>query len=60
MRIELMQRIAKDMVMQQNLKPNALFPRTFYDLSKDEQAETVRMYKRYKAQSNQKPFNEIK
>lgn len=60
MRHELIQRIAKDIAMEQRLKPNALFPKNFYTLDDNEKKEVLRLYKKYAASSSQQPWTETK
>lgn len=60
MRHELIKRIAKDLSLEQYLKPNSLFPKNFYTLTDEEQAETIRLYKKLKQQNGQIMWDEQK
>jgi hypothetical protein len=60
MRHELIKKIAKEMSLDQYLKPNTLFPKVFYDLTKDEQAAVIKQYKKYKQANGQIKWDEQK
>jgi hypothetical protein len=60
MRQDLIKKIAKEMSLDQYLKPNSMFPKAFYNLTNQEQAETIKLYKKYRQTTGQILWDEQK